>query len=152
MTQTATADGLRLLAQDAEDLDVISANLQDALVLVGDMAFLPQTRQFAFLACRFDWVKAAGGALERCRTGLCFEAVERVSISGFSRADKARILNLLRVGFEADPAGGGVAELVFSAGCGVRLKVSRLEARLADRGERWGAHAKPGHSCIENEL
>ncbi|WP_374304987.1 DUF2948 family protein [Methylocella sp.] len=151
MTQTQTASGLKLLARDAEDLDVVSANLQDALVLVGDMAYLPRSKQFAFLACRFDWEKAAAGALERCRAGLAFEAVEQVFLSGFSRADKGRILNLLRVGFTEAADGGGLVELVFSGGCGLRLKVSRLEARLADRGERWSARARPGHACLDAE-
>ena len=65
----------RLIAFDADDLAVIAANLQDALVRVGEMAFLPQSKQFAMVAARFDWVRAAakkGGRpyCERCRTGL----------------------------------------------------------------------------------
>ncbi|MDQ6702085.1 MAG: DUF2948 family protein, partial [Pseudomonadota bacterium] len=46
----------RLIAFDADDLAVIAANLQDALVRVGEMAFLPQSKQFAMVAARFDWV------------------------------------------------------------------------------------------------
>jgi len=49
----------RLIAFDADDLAVIAANLQDALVRVGEMAFLPQSKQFAMVAARFDWVQAA---------------------------------------------------------------------------------------------
>ncbi|MGH6863954.1 MAG: DUF2948 family protein, partial [Methylocella sp.] len=65
----------RLIAFDADDLAVIAANLQDALVRVGDMAFVPQSKQFAMLASRFDWVRAAARksgrpCCERARTGL----------------------------------------------------------------------------------
>jgi len=63
----------RLIAFDADDLAVIAANLQDALVRVGEMAFLPQSKQFAMVAARFDWVRAAAKksgrpCCERCRT------------------------------------------------------------------------------------
>lgn len=145
MSDTLTQSGLRLVALDSEDLAVLAANLQDALALVGDMTFLPDTRQFAFLACRFDWVKAAAGPLERCRSGLHFEAVEKVSYSGFPRSDKARILNLLDISFRETEAPAGEVDLIFSGGCAIRLKVARLEARLCDRGERWPARSVPDH-------
>ncbi len=149
MTQTATTSELRLIARDAEDLAIVSANLQDALTLVADMAFDPQAGRFTLYACRFDWLKATTGPLERCRTGLYFEGVEKASCAGFSRGDKARILNLLSVVFLEGGEGGGVVELTFSDGCGVRLKVSRLDAKLCDRGERWPARVRPGHACAE---
>jgi hypothetical protein len=48
-------DLLRLLALDQEDLAIVSAHLQDAVVRVGDIAYLPKERRFALLARRFDW-------------------------------------------------------------------------------------------------
>ncbi len=149
MSDTVAPTDLRLIALDKEDLDIISANLQDALVLVGEMALLPDTRQFAFLGARFDWVKAASGTLERCRAGLHFDAVVGAAYSGFSRADKTRILNLLRICFRETQAPAGEVDLIFSGGCAIRLKVERLEARLCDRGERWKACGLPGHPCEE---
>ncbi|VFU09061.1 DUF2948 family protein [Methylocella tundrae] len=147
MSETAALQQLRLVAFDQEDLEVISANLQDALVQVGDMAFLADSKQFAFLAARFDWVKAATGCLERCRTGLHFERVLKVSCAGFAQRDKTRILNLLSIGFRETAAPGGEIDLIFSGGCALRLQVECLEARLRDRDERWKAKALPGHPC-----
>jgi len=49
------ADALRLLARDEEDLAVISAILQDALIPVSEMAYLPDERRFALVANRFRW-------------------------------------------------------------------------------------------------
>jgi Protein of unknown function (DUF2948) len=138
---------LRLIAFDREDLEVISANLQDAVVQVGEMAFLPDSHQFAFLAARFDWVKAETGCLERCRAGVHFERVLRVSYSGFAQRDKTRILNLLSIGFKELSAPAGAVELIFSGGCALRLQVECLEARLCDGAERWKACAAPGHPC-----
>ncbi|MGO9675064.1 MAG: DUF2948 family protein [Methylocella sp.] len=140
---------LRLVAFDSDDLDVISANLQDSLVQVGEMAFLPRTKQFAFLAARFDWVKASTGCLERCRTGVHFERVLKVSCSGFAPLDQALLLSLLRVGFRQTAAPAGEIDLIFSGGCALRLQVECLEARLSDQGERWTAKRLPGHPCAD---
>src|SRR5690242_15493382 len=54
--QMTGAEALRLIALDPEDLEVMSCNLQDAVVRVADVAYLPGQRRFAFLANRFDWV------------------------------------------------------------------------------------------------
>jgi hypothetical protein len=142
-----TPEPLRLVAFDSDDLDVISANLQDSLVQVADMAYLPRSRRFALLAARFDWVGAAAGSIERCRTGLHFERVLKVSCSGFSPRDHSLVLNLLRIGFRETAAPGGEVELIFSGGCGLRLQVECLEARICDRDERWKARSVPDHPC-----
>ena len=52
------SEPLKLIALDSEDLAVVSAHMQDAVLTVGDMAFLPQQRRFAALANRFDWDSA----------------------------------------------------------------------------------------------
>ena len=44
---------LKLIALDAEDLDVVSATTQDAIVRVGDMAFARGDRRFALMMNRF---------------------------------------------------------------------------------------------------
>ena len=149
MSETAAPTSLRLVAFDSDDLDVISANLQDCLVKVGDMAFLPDTKQFAFLAARFDWVAAASGCLERCRTGLHFDRVLKVSCAGFSPRDHNVILNLLHIGFRETTSPAGEIDLIFSGGCALRLQVECLEARLTDQGERWKAKCTPGHPCCD---
>jgi Protein of unknown function (DUF2948) len=140
----------RLIAFDADDLAVIAANLQDALVRVGDLAYLPHSKQFAMVAARFDWVRAAakkGGRpyCERCRTGLHFGRVLKVSCLGFHCRDEALVLNLLDIGFkETDPPAGFV-EFTFSAGRALRLEVECLEAEIRDLGLRWQARSAPRH-------
>jgi hypothetical protein len=47
--------GLKLRAEDDEDLGVISACLQDALIPLSDMEFLAAEMRFAFVANRFRW-------------------------------------------------------------------------------------------------
>lgn len=147
MKETPMAELLRLVAFDREDLEIISANLQDSLVRVSDIAFVPRSKRFALLGARFDWVAAASGSWERCRTGLHFECVLKVSCSGFTQRDRTLILNLLSIGFKETAAPAGEVELIFSAGCALRLQVECLEARLRDLDVRWKAKALPGHPC-----
>jgi hypothetical protein len=136
---------LRLIAFDTEDLKVISANVQDSLVRVGEMAYLPKTKQFVIVAARFDWVRAAEGVWERCRTGLQFKRVLKASCAGFAQRDKAAILNLLSICYRETSSPAGEIHLIFSGGCGLRLDVECLEAELRDFDLRWKAKALPGH-------
>ena len=76
---------LKLVALDSEDLEVVSAHLQDATVRVGDMAYLPGSQRFALVVSRFDWALSRQGTCERCTTGLHFERVSRVRRHGFDQ-------------------------------------------------------------------
>jgi hypothetical protein len=138
-------DRLRLIALDAEDLAIISANLQDALVRVGEMAYLPGSKRFALVASRFDWVTAAEGKNERCRTGLHFERVLKVTCTGFDQSAKEARLNLLSLIYTSKDAPAGHVTLTFSGGAGVRLDVECLEAQIHDIGPRWPAKTCPDH-------
>jgi Protein of unknown function (DUF2948) len=136
---------LRLIALDEEDLAIISANLQDAVIRVGDMAYLARTKRFALVAARFDWVCAAGGSKERCQTGLHFERVLKVTRSGFDQTAPDTHLNLLSIAFRPGDPPSGTVELTFSGGAALRLDVECLEAQMRDLGPRWKARAQPDH-------
>jgi hypothetical protein len=136
---------LRLIALDPDDLAVISANLQDALVRIGDMTYLSRSKRFVIVAARFDWLRARAGSMERCRAGLHFERVLKVARSGFSQGDGDTVLNLLSIVFEETEAPAGRVVLTFSAGAAIRLDVECLEAQLRDIGPRWKTKAQPGH-------
>lgn len=140
-----TTDPLRLIAFDTDDLKIISANLQDSLVRVGDMAFLPKAKRFALVAARFDWVRAAEGHWERCRSGLHFERVFKVSCAGFQQREPRTLLNLLSISFKEREPPAGEIHLIFSGGCALRLQVECLEAELRDFDLRWKAGALPAH-------
>ena len=139
-------DHLRLLAQDEEDLAVFSAHMQDALVRVADMTFLPKTNVFALVGSRFDWVAASQGRLERSQVGLHFDRVLKASRKGFETAKPDDVLNLLSMIFTVTDAPAGVIDLVFSGGAAVRLEVECLEGQLRDLGPRWQTTRQPGHA------
>lgn len=154
---------LKLIALDADDLRVISAHLQDAVLRVSDMAYLPGEKRFAAIANRFDWDKAlsrppAGAppikrsrgetGLERRRTGLRFERVLDAKVSGIDLKDKRGALALLAVTFTpaSDPeVPGGDVTLTFSGGAAIRLAVECLEFQMTDLGAAWATKLAPVH-------
>ena len=77
---------LKLTAKDTEDLKVISAHMQDALVRLADIRYLAKSRQFAFVANRFAWEQQPKS--ERRRTGLHFEHVLNVKQQGIVDSGK----------------------------------------------------------------
>lgn len=137
---------LRLVARDGEDLAVVSAHMQDAIIRVGDMAFLPKSRRFALAGSRFDWLAAEAGRMERCQVGLHFEDVLAAASIGIDAVARDAALNLLSIEFTAGEVPAGEVLLTFSGGAGVRLKVECLEAQLRDLGPRWQTSARPGHA------
>ncbi len=137
--------GLRLLAQDEEDLAILSAHMQDALVRVADMTFVPKPGVFALVGSRFDWVAAEQGVRQRRQVGLHFDRVLKASRKGFEKAQAEDVLNLLSMIFTMTDAPAGVVDLVFSGGGAVRLEVECLEGQLRDLGPRWQTTLQPGH-------
>lgn len=148
----ASADpaALKLLAVDDEDLAVLSAHLQDALVLTRDIAFLHANRRFALVASRFDWEAQRAGRLERVKTGLHFDNVRNVSSQHFDRSNDEAVLNLLAIGFEPGEAPSGRIVLTFSSGVAIRLDVECVDAQLRDIGPRWTVQSCPGHRIDGN--
>ena len=137
---------LRLIAFDAEDLQIVSAHLQDALVRVGDMAWLPEQDRFVLGLSRFDWVSAEAGQCERAVGALQFERVRTVRQNGVPQREPNTVLSLLAIAFEPGDAPAGRIILTFSGGAAIRLDVECLEAHVRDLGPRWTARSRPGHA------
>lgn len=134
---------LRLAGLDAEDLGVISAHMQDAVLRVGDIAWRSPLRQFALVANRFAWDEDRQRL--RRRAGLHFDRVTAVRSQGIRRDDPDAILSLLAIGFEeTDPPAGEVV-LTFSGGGTIRLSVECLEAQMKDLGVSWETAHTPAH-------
>jgi len=135
-------DRLRLKAQDAADLAVLSACLQDALILVDDMLFLPEERRFVAVANRFCWEAPPDqdGCYRRTTAGIEFDDVSGVKRRGFDRHSGERILSLLTV----QAATGGI-ELTFSGGSALLVETGSIAIRLQDIGEAWPTKWHPLH-------
>ena len=141
MTDAKFEDGgeapLRLVAQDAEDLKVIAALLQDAVLPVTELKYDARQHRFAALLNRFRWedrveAERVGRAYERVRSVLVVEDVRKVQSFGFDRAEKDLVLSLLSISFEPGEDGTGRLTLTLAGDGAVALDVEALDLRLDD--------------------
>ncbi len=138
---------LKLAALDDDDLKVISACVQDAVLKIGEISFKPRQKRLVLPVNRFAWEKN-GKRLEipeRRRSVLHFDRVMEVKSSGIDRKDAGGILSILALQFTATDAPAGTVEIVFAGGATMRLGVECIEAQMADLGPAWAAKAKPKH-------
>jgi Protein of unknown function (DUF2948) len=137
---------LKLLAHDAQDLQVISAALQDAVGKVGDIRYEPAARRLTLGLNRYRWEKGER-TRQRVRTALQFGDVHEVKARRIRREARDAVLCLMAITFE--PAGeedpGGVVTLAFAGGGDLRLKVEAIEALLADLSSPWPTPRSPRH-------
>lgn len=141
------SEKLRLLAEDAADLDVLAAAAQDALVRAGDLAFDTKARRFSALMNRFCWEKAeASGPYERVQAALSFEGVLSVKSKKLRRDAPDALASILSVSFEpAEEPPGGMVRIMFAGGGEVALDVECLDAVLVDLGAPYPTPRRPDH-------
>ncbi|MCO5063397.1 MAG: DUF2948 family protein [Rhizobiaceae bacterium] len=139
---------LKLIALDADDLKIVSAHVQDAVLKVGDLRFDAARRSLVLPMNRFAWESAAGLIRqhnERRNAVLHFDRVKSVRSTGIPRDRKAEILSLLAIDFEAGSEPSGEIVLLFAGGSIIRAEVECIEARLTDLGGAWQASSRPVH-------
>jgi hypothetical protein len=143
-------DRLRLIALDVDDLAVVSAHVQDAVLKVADMSWLAREKRFVMAMNRFAWEAASKGSwrrgsYQRRRAVLHFARVETVKSAGIDRDTEKAVLVLLAVRFEPRDGPSGEVILDFAGGGTVRLTVECLEAQLTDLGPAWSTPHAPRH-------
>jgi hypothetical protein len=135
------------VALDRDDIEVVSAHVQDAVLRTGDIRWRPAEHRVVLGLDRFDWTAAQGTAPEfrRRRAALRFDRVTACKCRALDGQRKDQVLNLLAVSFVETDQPAGVVTLVFSGGGSLRLEVECLEAELADLGPSWGTECCPAH-------
>ena len=141
-------NALKLVALDDQDLSIVSAHVQDSVLKVGDLEYLPAAKRFLLTMNRFVW-EAKSGLLrqhnERRQAVLHFDRVLGAKTSGIARNKPDEVLSLLAISFVGLDKPAGIVELVFSGGGAIMLDVECVEARLADIGGAWEATSRPLH-------
>lgn len=152
---------LKLRAHDLADLTVLSSLLQDAILRVADMAYLPRERRFLMVANRFRWERpapvtppaspvdgdAAFGdtavpAHERIHTGICFDRVRAVHRRRIDQGDRNRLLSLLAF----KPAETHI-DLIFADDASIRLELDAIRCHVEDLGLGWPTQWRPAHEA-----
>jgi hypothetical protein len=140
---------LRLRAVDADDLSVIAACLQDALIPLSEMAYLADQRRFMAAFTRFQRERLADPSqcegLTLSQSALVLDEVEAAKFRGLDSRFGAVRLELLTIVSEPGPDGLTYVTLVFAGDAAIQLHVRKLGATLEDFGEPWAATAAPSH-------
>jgi hypothetical protein len=123
---------LNLGAFDAEDLSVISALVQDAVLPVSEIRWQKSARRLGLLVNRLRREVPRRGAVERVQSVLVIEGVEAVSSQGIARDDRDLVLSVLAIAFEPGEAPGGAVVLTLAGDGALRAEVEALEVTLKD--------------------
>lgn len=128
---------LRLIAEDGDDVQIISSLTQDAVFPVGEMTWRPKDRRFALLLNRFRWEDATrkrqrDRAYERVRSVLAFDDVVKVATQGVDRTDAEVVMSLLAIEWQPGEDGGGRLELTLAGDGAIALDVECINVTLQD--------------------
>jgi len=142
---------LKLHALDEEDLQVISAHLQDSIMRVQDMTYLPRRHRFAAVLNRFDWMDAERGSgkrgsYQRRHSALRFDRVIDAKIQNIDQLRNDGVFELLAIQFHPTDPPSGEIMLIFAGEAAICLTVECIEAELRDLSAAWRAHSKPEHA------
>ena len=126
---------LKLIAFDPDDLAVISAHLQGAVLRARDLAFLNRQRRFALVAHRHEWESGDAGTRRR-ETGVHFDGVLGCCCRGIDRNDPDALLHLLAITFEESEPPSGKLTLHFQEGA-IQLDLECVDSHMRDLGPVW---------------
>jgi Protein of unknown function (DUF2948) len=131
---------LKLKAKDAEDVQIVSAVLQDSIVPVCDIAWQPEQKTFIMVVQRLLLNPEDQADLERICCAVNLRGVESAQVQGIDLNDRARMLDLLMMMVEGDNL-----QFLFAGDAKIRLKLANWSMIIEDFGESWPAHCKPCH-------
>jgi hypothetical protein len=144
-------ENLKLIANSEEDLRVISAHLQDAIVAIPDIANLKRNRIFLLQLNRFMWEDVEKGVFrknKRIRTILKFDNVISVSSKNITQLSKTRFLDFLAVETSFLDDKSYDIKLIFSGDAIIKINAEVIEVILDDQGEPWDSKTKPKHNFL----
>ena len=129
---------MKLNAIDTEELKIIATVLQDGLIEVNDVKYLPSIRTFIVMITRFMWEeKIVNKTNNRTKAVLVFEDVLAVHSKNIDQMDKAKVLELLTFNFYYNKSKNIEIELLFNNDATIKLETEVVQAKLEDQGESW---------------
>ena len=142
---------LKLLATSDEDLRVIAAHLQDAIVSVQDIANLEKNRIFLIQLNRFMWEDIEKGVFrknKRIRTVLKFDNVFSVKSKNINSKNDKNFLDFLTIECNLLPDKSYEIKLIFSGDAVIKIKAEVIDVSLDDQGVPWETKAQPKHDFL----
>jgi|TARA_B110000285_G_scaffold165270_1_gene184606 hypothetical protein len=142
---------LKLLATSDEDLRVIAAHLQDAIVSVQDFANLKKNRIFLIQLNRFMWEDVERGVFrknKRIRTVLKFDNIITVLSKNINTKKNKTFLDFLTIECKLLPDKNYEIKLIFSGDAMIKIKTEVIDVTLDDQGNPWESKTEPRHNFL----
>ena len=139
---------LKLSGQNREDLKVISAYLQDCIVIISDIAFLKKNRTFVMLVNRFMWEDAEKGLFrenKRIRCAIKFENVISVESKNINQKNKKKPLECLAIKSNLIFDEKYKINIFFAGGGIIAIILEVIEVIMYDIGKPWIVKHVPKH-------
>jgi len=133
---------LKLIAQNDEQLTILSSLAQDSIIKSNEMGYDKKNKRFALLMNRYRHEEENPS---RIRTAIHFDYVESIKSVGIDKESKDEILVLLAIRFEIKSKPSGSIFLEFSNNKSISFDVESVEAFLTDMGEPWKISNRPDH-------
>jgi hypothetical protein len=143
------AKNLKLIARTDEDLRIVSAHLQDAIVNISDIANLKKNKIFLMQLNRFMWEDVEKGVFrknKRIRTILKFENILEVNSKNINQSKKDKFLDFLAIESSKMPDNNYEMRIVFAGDSIIKIISEVIEITLDDQGEAWDTKNKPKHA------
>ena len=142
---------LKLLATSDEDLRVIAAHLQDAIVSVQDIANLKKNRIFLIQLNRFMWEDVEKGVFrknKRIRTVIKFDNIISVLSKNIDMKDDKSFLDFLTIESNLLPDKSYEIKLIFSGDSVIKINAEVIDVTLDDQGSSWESKTQPKHDFL----
>ena len=138
MATLGVLNKMKLNAIDTEELKIIATVLQDGLIEVNDVKYLPSIRTFIVMITRFMWEeKIVNKTNNRTKAVLVFEDVLAVHSRNIDQMNKTKVLELLTFNFYNNKSKNIEIELLFNNDATIKLETEVVQAKLEDQGESW---------------
>ncbi len=139
---------LKLIGKNEKDLQIISAYLQDSVVIAKDILFLKKNRTFIMILNRFMWEDAEKGVFrqnKRIRCAIKFEEVIKVQSKNISQKNDNKPLEYLAI--KSSLIFDSLFKIkIFFSGGGIIIIISEvIEVLMNDLGKPWNVKHFPHH-------
>ena len=139
---------LKLLGKNQEDLKVISAYLQDSVLIIKDTVFLKQNRTFVMIVNRFMWEDGEKGIFtqnKRIRCAIKFEEIFKIKSKNINQKRTSKILECLAINSNLNIDEIYKIKIFFSGGSVITLFAEAIDVVMHDLGKPWNVKHIPIH-------
>ena len=139
---------LKLIGKNEKDLQIISAYLQDSVVITKNILFLKKNRTFIMILNRFMWEDAERGVFrqnKRIRCAIKFEEVIKVRSKNINQKNDDKPLEYLAI--KSSLISDNIFKIrIFFSGGGIITIISEvIEVTMSDLGKAWNVKYFPAH-------